>query len=273
MRFFYSLLFTAVAAAEAVSNLQNDVKITTPEDAGTLLKETYAKLAEMYSTERPNNEAELIRGSGKVLTMFCAENDSECHENTYKLTEKEATDAAEGPQEVIFSDKFDPELMKSIENMELTLQQLNLENMDTVLDKLASIRDEIENMDHVIAADKDAALIGVNIGLESVKLWHKVYSDPSHSLYGIHYPSHYLNADNKDGGEKGRKLKEVDMAEISLSDFQAGVNRVMKQMSKGQDLMVSELARSFLARDVLVRCYYGGWGYYWRRDGDEDGDE
>jgi len=263
MRLFYSLFFTAVVAVEAASNEQNDGKNPKPEDVGFLLQESFEKLTDLYSEKKPNNKEELVRDSSNVLASFCAKHDFDCYENTFKLTSQEFQDAGNGPQEIHYPDNFDPKLMRLMEKVESALQQLNLENVDTVLEDLASTKTEIEGMNDVRDVDKETALIGMDVGLESVKLWHKVYSDPSHPLYGIHYPSHYFNTDNDKGENVERKLNDIDVAAITLTDFQAGLNRAMEKMSEGKDSMISAVARSFLARSI-GRCgggYYTG-GYY-----------
>jgi len=196
--------------------------------------------------------------SSNVLTsLLCEENDPECHSFKEKLVQEHFVNAESEPEEMYYPDNFDPELMNYMEKVESTLQELTMENVDEVLKDLEKFKKEIEEMDDVSADDKDVALIGIHVAFQSVQMWHKTYSDPAHPLYGVHDSSHYFNVDNKI-----RELKDIDVATITMSDFQAGFNKVARMLS-GEDGGLKGIGNALIAGaegflSMTSRCY----GYY-----------
>jgi hypothetical protein len=260
MRLVCYLLFTAAIAVEASDKIGRNGEFIQPEHAGSVLKEAFDKLADMYSVNKPKNREDMKNDSSNILLSLCKENDLECKSSMEELFEEELVDDDNEPEEIDYPDNFDPKLMNYMEKVESTLEQFTMENVDEVLKDLNNMKKEIEDMDDVSADDKDTALIGIHIALQSVQMWHKTYSDPSHPLYGVHDPSHYFNAD-----KKLRKLKDIDVAAISMSDFQAGFNKVARMLSDENRVLdtlkaVSAGARVF--QEITKRCYgyyYHGW--------------
>lgn len=259
MRFIYSLLVGTAFAVESPGKRQSEGKLTKPEHAGVVLKEAFEKFSDLYSKNRPKNMEDMVKDSNNVLASFCDENDSECIATVQKLVEEEFEDAENGPEDVYFPDDFDPKLMKYIEKVESTLQQLSMDNVDDTLQIITKIKEDVENVDSANPNDKDAALIGVHVALQSAQLWHKAYSDPSHPLYGFHDSSHYFDASDKDGEDtKERELKEFDIATITLTEFQAAFNRGTRMLSEDGIGSAVAAARDAILASVTKRCY----GYY-----------
>ena len=255
MRLFLVPFFAAIAAASS------DGSFVSHNDAGEMFAGAFDKLNDLYSNEKPKKRESIMIDSSNILAEMC-DGDLECIENVRKTARDYFDDSPGESEGIVFSDELESELVMSIENMEAVLDKMELDNVDEIMKDLSAIEVDIEDMEGISDKHKDVALIGLSIAKESVKLWHKAYSDPNHSLYGLHYSEHYFN---KEVNNRKLQDEEIRVSEIVTSDFEAGINRAMGIMSAGVTNNYSvirnvaiEAFMSSVSRQEM--CY---WYWYW----------
>lgn len=205
-------------------------------------------LAKLYSKEKPNNRTEMMLDSSDILTtLFCSNGDTDCHADMLQVSRKQFHDANDNvlPGDIYYPNNFDSKLMEFMNEMEYIVNGVTLDNVDDVLEQLNTIQSDIESLDvnaalNIRADHKVLALSGLSVAKESVALWNKVYSDPSHPLHGVHDPSYYFDK-TKHG--HGRKLQNLDLVAIIMADIRAALN-------SGTDIVLDDIAGTILSAAV-----------------------
>lgn len=260
MKIFFAITLTTTILIEANQTQHRHGTYTlNPQYAGTMHTEAFEILSDMYSVQKPSSRKDMVTDASVIMASFCEEGDSSCKANALPLAIQHFRDAENDVQGINYSDDFDPKLMVSIQDLESAIKKIGFHNVDNMLDEIMSIRTNIEDTDNVQAHHKDAALSGLSVAYESIELWNKVYSNSSHPLYGIHYPSHYLQNDSDKNGRNNRKLQNIDIAGIVMADFQGGLNAAMDTST---DVLTTVFTVASNAIPASLAKLFGNSNYY-----------
>lgn len=187
--FIAVLGFEPTYAKFDVTQVSGELSHEHADHIGTMHTEAFEKMSELYSIERPANKDAMMEDVAAIIESYCPAGDDQC-----KASAKDYVDT-DPYGEIDFPDDFDSELLQSIDDIYATVQLVDEHNLDEVLEKLDTIKNEVVEMNHVNFRYKMAVLAGLSVTGESTRYWHKVYSDEDHPLHRLHQPSYYPEED------------------------------------------------------------------------------
>lgn len=124
-----------------------------------------------------------------------------------------------------FPEDFDSTLLELLDEISTTLTTLDASNIEEVTKKIDDIKEKIKAVEGVNSAHKVAAIAGASVAGESTKLWTSAYTDPKHSLSGLHHGTYYktLSEEEKEHHHERRKLGPcTTSATTTTTDSAAG---------------------------------------------------
>lgn len=208
-------------------------------------------LAEKYETRRPTSRASMILDSVDIIVSFCDEDDLACHDYARGITEEQFWLTK---RFITYPGNFTKELLEPLRRLEHLVTVLTIEDdINCVVSEMTKIKTYVEDI--IIANDhyKVPVLCGISIAMESSKLWHSVYNDPSHALYGIHYWQSTGTSSNEEEGK--RRLDQttydgtvsISLTSIVLADLLAGLDAAMRLVSDDFSVVTTDPRSIFAA--------------------------
>jgi len=228
------LIIPILAVAEAKLNRFHEGPDISPKDAGAYHTEVFETLGEMFKNNEPENEIDIIVDLSNVMLSYCPEGDATYNPHRVTLERFNAAPV----DEITYPEEFDENFQKAIENTLRTVESLNEQNIDEVVDQLAGIQNELEKMEgSSIEAYQTLSLAGVSVAIESSKLWHSVVYDRNHNLHKLVV-----------GGR--RKLQFWSLPSIIVADVNGLIEGALTELSGNATLFfnpVDLVSKSLLA--------------------------
>lgn len=226
MRFSFISFIVPICVSCADLGRVSTNRVLSPEDVGAFHTDAFEQLGDMYAVKKPSKRIDMLRDMSNIVASYCEDGDYECTSNAYKAAVKEFHLAEQGPRtEYTYPDDFDSELLASIKNMTDASVFLVNGEIENFLDVVQSLKEKVEDMADVNDVYKTATLYGISISIESSKLWHAVYADVNHPLYGIHHVSFFSEDDN----DRRRLQLDLDPVAIVLADAKAGAEAALDE--------------------------------------------
>lgn len=185
MRFASFVLITMSVFVDAKLRRFNHGRDLSPKDAGIYHTEAFEKLGKIFKKRMPKNDIELILDVSEVLSTYKPANDDTY--NPYKTALESIHAIRNTNPKINFPNNFDKNLQNSIENSLLHVNKVSEDNVDAIVNQLATIHDDLDDMDFYgnNQVYKTIATAGVSIAIESTKLWHAAAYDSDHDFHEI----------------------------------------------------------------------------------------
>jgi len=162
-----------------------------PTDVGKIHNACFEKLGELYSDKMPRSNFDIMQDVSNVMADFCPIGDLFCKAMMFKATLEEYSTGNSESNELNVPADFDEDIKESLQIAHNTINSLNENNSDDVVDMLSVIMNDIESMEDVNPNQKDLGVAALSVATESTKLWNEVYTNSDH-------PMHHLVADKID---------------------------------------------------------------------------
>lgn len=186
---------------------------------GKVHTQTIAMLSDLYSSNSPpKNKLGIVHDFNQILASFCGDN-YECRARATDVSPRQFQKARNNKDDMVtvFSNSsgfsLETPLEASIRDVETTLEQNN-GDVDDVVSHLISIRNQVRGIDNVEERNKEVVRGVISIAMTGVQLWHDIYNDPDHPLYGVHHQ--YSVEKNPNHKPSKRRLRQQRM----LQDLQ-----------------------------------------------------
>lgn len=187
-----NVLFALSTCVLISGRLSEDNSILdTVKDFGSYHTKAFEELSKLYTDKRPTGKTGMYTDLVNIVASWC-EGDSDCQDktrtnmgSTFELVEK-------GGQDAEIPDDFDEDILDSISSMYSVLNTVTSEeNIDEIIRTLEDIEKEVQDNKDASENEKLLAFGTLSIAKESALLWHRVYSDKSHALHGMHLKGYY----------------------------------------------------------------------------------
>lgn len=199
------------------------------EDVGAFHTDAFERLADIHAVKKPVDREGLRKNSVTLALSYCNKDVLNCQETV----ERSSKHIFEGMSaEPSYPENFDPRLKEAMDKVEFLLQTLTTDSdIDDIVSELASIKASIEYMKDAEKEHKIAVLSAISVAMESSKLWHEVYNDSAHALYGMHLPSYYHN--DIDGNRRLEEAAGIDLVGIAMADVTGAIEGGLSGLESG----------------------------------------
>jgi len=205
------LNFLILASSWALTSAKiGEEKTRSIKDYGLLHTQAFEKLAELHANEIPSSEEDMMKSLTEIVVEFC-EGKTECEERCRLKMREEYANRKKGESASLqLPDDFDEDVLDSLISMYSIINTVTTkESIDDVLSSLNDIEKDLEENKKANEKDKSVAIAGLSVAKESAALWHKVYNDHSHPLYGLHHEGYYGDREIDTESEEGDRSLQM----------------------------------------------------------------
>lgn len=175
----------SLIALLAASSLIASTQAMEAHEIGDYHTQVFDMLGERYAVSKPESTLDVMMDVSEILASFCPKEDEGCESRAHALTLQGFHAAQNGPLEIDYPEDFDPKLKQHIDNIYSTIDLLDQDNLNEIVDTLTEIHENIKNADVENELHKVVAIGGSSIAIESTKLWHETFTNPNHPLHGV----------------------------------------------------------------------------------------
>lgn len=171
----------------------------TPKSIGTIHQDAFDQLGELYSSEKPSSHEDVITDIANFVSSFCPKADSNCVSNVYKTTVEQSHSTQRRLDERLYSDNLDVKVKGILDNVYITIDLIEKDNINDIVDKLDNIQSQLEKLENIDERSRMVGIASLSVAIESSKLWHSAYIDithPLHKMIGYFYEEGLINRRN-----------------------------------------------------------------------------
>lgn len=176
-----------------------------PKVIGYAHTDAFEQLANKYVTKKPATKTDVLNDMTDILYSYCPVGHSRCRslaDEAMALAVK--TIGGDGDIDIAYPEGIDDSLVVMLDQMFETVDKIEKDNLDEVIETLTDIQTQVEEMEGVGPYFKYMSHAATGISIESSQLWHRVQNDPEHGLYNITFP---------DDADDGRRLQGTTACE------------------------------------------------------------
>jgi len=177
---FASISAILGVAALTDAKLGKESRRLVAENAGAYHTDAFEQLAELYAEEMPKSQLDLMMDISDISASYCPEGDAACRSNAYKATMERFHAGTTSGADLVYPENMDSNIKASIDKAFEAISKLDGNNVDSVVQELGAIQNEISDMSGVDAVQQMLGVAALSVGQESASYWTKTYQEENH---------------------------------------------------------------------------------------------